>query len=98
MRRHWIATALLVVPLVCVEAADLPKKLQSGLWNVSLASDVLSQPVAFKMCIDDTAQVQDKVIASGSTASQSCTKNDRHVSGSQVIVDSVCTVGASQVT
>jgi hypothetical protein len=98
MRHKWIVTTLLIAPFFHVEAADLPKKLQAGLWDVSIAADVLLQPVSYKMCIDSSSELQDKVIQSGSTASGSCTKTDRHVSGSQLIVDSVCTVGQSQVT
>jgi hypothetical protein len=98
MRHKWIVTTLLIVPFLHVAAADPPKKLQSGVWDVSIASDVLSQPVSYKMCIDSSAVLQEKVVQSGSTASSSCTKNDRHVEGTQVIVDSVCTVGVSQVT
>jgi len=98
MQHKWIVTTLLIAPFFHVQAADLPKKLQAGVWDVSITSDVLSQPVTYKMCIDSSSALQDKVIQSGSTAGPSCTKNDRSVSGSQVIVDSVCTVGASQVT
>lgn len=98
MRHKWIVTTLLLAPFFHVDAADLPKKLQAGVWDVSIASDVLSQPVSYKMCIDSSADLQSKVVQSGSTASGSCTKTDRHVSGAQLIVDSVCTVGLSQVT
>jgi hypothetical protein len=98
MRPKWIVTALLIAPFFHVDAADLPKKLQAGVWDVSITSDVLSQPVSYKMCIDSSADLQEKVVQSSSTASGSCTKNDHHVSGTQLTVDSVCTVGASQVT
>jgi hypothetical protein len=98
MRREWIVTALLIAPFFHVDAADLPKKLQAGVWDVSITSDVLSQPVSYKMCINSSSELQDKVVQSGSTASPSCTKTERHISGAQVIVDSVCTVGASLVT
>ena len=98
MRHKWIVTTLLIAPFFHVDAADLPKKLQAGVWDVSVTSDVLSQPVSYKMCIDSSTALQDKVVQSGSTASGACTRNDRHISGTQVIVDSVCTVGASQVT
>jgi hypothetical protein len=98
MRHRWMVTALLIAPFFHVEAADLPKKLQAGLWDVSIVSDMLSAPVTYKMCIDSSAALQSKVVETVTTGSASCTRNDRHVSGSQLIVDSVCTVNQSQVT
>jgi Protein of unknown function (DUF3617) len=98
MRHKWIVTAVLLAPLCHVEAADLPKKLQAGLWDVSIASDVLSAPVAYKMCLDSSPDWLERIIQSGTLGSTSCTKADRQASGSQLTVDSVCTVGQSQVT
>lgn len=98
MRHKWIVTTLLIAPFFHVEAADLPKKLQAGLWDVSVNSDQLLQPVSYKMCLDSSSELQNKVIQSGSQGSDSCTKAERHISGSQLTVDSVCTVGQSQVT
>jgi Protein of unknown function (DUF3617) len=100
MRIQWIATAVLVSSLACVQAADVQKR-NAGLWQIVASSDASKQaPMTFKLCTDDNmektlAQLQNRF---ASNVKDNCSKLETHTKGAQVITDSVCTAGPSQLT
>jgi hypothetical protein len=96
MQRH--------VPIVCAlvctmpaAAAELPIR-KAGLWELKMTMEGRNIPVpAMQQCTDSST---DKLMTSnfGSVGREECSKRDIQVSGRNITVDSICTLGGATVT
>jgi Protein of unknown function (DUF3617) len=103
MMKARFAVPLAAALIACAgnAAADEFPKMRAGLWEilttVTPGSGAPNPPFLTTMCLDDSVQ-KDMMRASQGVLKGLCTRDDVHIAGNTVTVDTVCNIGGSRVT
>jgi hypothetical protein len=92
MLRCMVALLLLLPALAL--AQDAPRR-KSGLWEITMSSAQMPQPMTVRQCVDEKT---DDLGASQGRGAQRCSKQSIRREGAKFVIESVCQIEGSTAT